>query len=199
MVKLTSERKKESRETSITSDEAHKKKLLQLSEISLIIDTYDDIFSDFDPRPYSQRALSDDFLLEAKKASKDKVSGMFELNFLIPSHLKNKLHENIIKKRLKEHFKRHHASVYQEKQNILKTGVLFSVIGIVIMFITSILLFKYDTKTFLASFIIILLEPAGWFLFWEGMHQVIFETRTKRPDIEFYEKMSKCTVNFIHY
>ena len=79
MDKLKSGRKKDTRE----NEEMHKKKLLQLSEISLIIDTYDDIFSDFDPRPYSQRALSDDFLLEARKASKDKVSGTFELNFLV--------------------------------------------------------------------------------------------------------------------
>jgi len=54
MDKLKSGRKKDTRE----NEEMHKKKLLQLSEISLIIDTYDDIFSDFDPRPYSQRALA---------------------------------------------------------------------------------------------------------------------------------------------
>ena len=195
MDKLKSGRKKDTRE----NEEMHKKKLLQLSEISLIIDTYDDIFSDFDPRPYSPRALSDDFLLEARKASKDKVSGTFELNFLIPSHLKNKVHELLIKKRLKEHFKRHHIIASREKHNIIKTGISFLIIGIIIMFITTFLLFKYDAKTFLISFIIILSEPAGWFLFWEGMHQVIFETRTKKPEIEFYEKMSKCTVNFIHY
>ena len=95
MKKPNSEQKKDS----MKKDEMHNTKLLQLSEISLIIDTYDDIFSDFDPRPYSQRALSDDFLLEARKASKDKVSGTFELNFLIPSHLKNKVHVVMIKKR----------------------------------------------------------------------------------------------------
>ena len=39
-------------------------KLLQQSEISLLLDSYDDIFSDFDPRPYNQRALSQDFLAE---------------------------------------------------------------------------------------------------------------------------------------
>ena len=50
--------------------------LLKKSEISLSLDNYDDIFSDFDPRPFSQRALSDDFLIEAKKASRDKVSGI---------------------------------------------------------------------------------------------------------------------------
>lgn len=199
MNKPNTEQKKESMKESKKSEEMHKTKLLQLSEISLIIDTYDDIFSDFDPRPYSQRALSDDFLIEAKKASKDKVSGTFELNFLIPSHLKSKVHEVLIKRRLKDHFKKHYTLLHNEKKSIIKTGVLFSLIGVLLMFITTAILFRYGEKTFLISFIIILLEPAGWFLFWEGMHQVIFETRAKKPEIEFYEKMSKCTVNFIHY
>ena len=33
--------------------------------VSLWLDTYEDIFSDFDPRPYGQRALSEDFVAEA--------------------------------------------------------------------------------------------------------------------------------------
>ncbi|PIU76093.1 hypothetical protein COS75_00785, partial [Candidatus Pacearchaeota archaeon CG06_land_8_20_14_3_00_35_12] len=82
-----------------------KQKLLQMSEISLWLDHYDDIFSDFDPRPFSQRALSDDFLLEAKRASKEKISGAIEMQFLIPHDKRNKELENTIKKRLHDHFK----------------------------------------------------------------------------------------------
>ena len=41
-------------------------------DIPLVLDSYDDIFSDFDPRPYSERAMSGDFLLECKKASAEK-------------------------------------------------------------------------------------------------------------------------------
>ena len=32
--------------------------------VSLVLESYNDIFSDFDPRNYSERALSDDFLIE---------------------------------------------------------------------------------------------------------------------------------------
>lgn len=48
------------------------KEIIDKAEISLVLDTYDDIFSDFDPRPYGERALSSDFLDEAKKAARDK-------------------------------------------------------------------------------------------------------------------------------
>ena len=42
------------------------------SEIPLWLDNYNDLFSDFDPRHYSNRALSQDFLEELKRASRDK-------------------------------------------------------------------------------------------------------------------------------
>ena len=79
-----------------------KQELLQKSEVSLWIDHYDDIFSDFDPRPYSQRGLSDDFLIEAKKFIKEKASGSFELIFLVPELMRKPESEGIIKKRLND-------------------------------------------------------------------------------------------------
>ena len=73
--------------------EEDKSKLAGMSEISLNLDSYDDIFSDFDPRPYSERAMSQDFLAEAHRASIDKGFGQIELNFLIPKN-KRKKHED---------------------------------------------------------------------------------------------------------
>lgn len=176
-----------------------KQKLVQISEISLSLDNYDDIFSDFDPRPYSQRALSDDFLIEAKKASKDKPSGGIELKFLMPQEQRNPANENVIKKRLREHFKKHANLLAKEYKQTIHQGVWFASLGIALMLITSILFFKYTSKSLFISFLIVFLEPASWFLFWEGLRLVIFETKTKKPEHDFYNKMSKCEVNFISY
>ena len=62
-----------------------RKRLLQMSEISLWLDTYDDIFSDFDPRPYSQREMSEDFLKEISRRYLEGKHGRFEVHFTIPS------------------------------------------------------------------------------------------------------------------
>ncbi|MBI4652464.1 hypothetical protein HY745_14550 [Candidatus Desantisbacteria bacterium] len=80
-------------------------RILDMVQVSLQIDSYDDIFSDFDPRPFSERTLSDDFLLESKKAFREKESGRFELRFLIPIKERKLESEKIIKKRLTDHFK----------------------------------------------------------------------------------------------
>ena len=67
--------------------------------ISLVLDSYNDIFSDFDPRDYSEKALSEDFLSECKRAARDKENHI-ELRLLIPIKKRNSTHENKIRKRL---------------------------------------------------------------------------------------------------
>lgn len=179
--------------------EKEKEKLVQMSAISLQMDSYDGIFSDFDPRSYSQRSISDDFLLEAKKASKDKPSGQIELHLLIPKQHRNSAHEITIRKRLKDHFKRHLDIVKKEVKGVLKMGVGFVLFGILVMFLATYVLFKFPEENFFTHFMVIMLEPAGWFLFWEGLNLVVFKTKEKRPELTFQEKMSKVDVVFSGY
>ncbi len=174
-----------------------KSQTLQPSEIRLLLTSYDDIFSIFDPRPYSQKALSEDFLSETKKASRDKKDGI-QLNLLIPAKKRKKQEEETIKKRLKEHFSKHFDLLKKDIKNIvLKQGLSFVVSGIIIMFIATILLFSYEARNFFITFLVVFLEPAGWFLFWEGLGLVIFESKKVKPNLEFYEKMSKCKISFL--
>ena len=185
-------------EKEVGVNEEEREKILRMSEIPLILDTYDDIFSDFDPRPHSQRALSDDFLLEAKRASREKATGGIELQFLMPKAKRNLRDESLIKKRLKEHFKKHYDRLHQEKNKIIKQGAFFVFVGIILMFFATFVLFGYE-KTALTSFLIIFLEPASWFLFWEGLNLIIFEVKKLKPDLDFYEKMIECEIEFLSY
>lgn len=172
-------------------------KILQVSHISLSLQGYNDIFSSFDARPYSQKALSDDFLLETKKASKDKKLGKFDMRILIPEEKRNKSQEKIIKRRLKEHYTRHYFMLKNEKNGIIKRGALFVISGIISMFIASYIIVSQINKGLLISFIIVLLEPGGWFLFWEGLDILIFEIKEIKPDLEFYKKMTNCNIEFL--
>ncbi|MEM4347675.1 MAG: hypothetical protein QW802_03720 [Candidatus Altiarchaeota archaeon] len=174
--------------------------LLRMSEISLWLDSYDDIFSDFDPRPYSERALSDDFLSEAKKASRGKASGMIELKLLIPKHNRDESKEKIIKRRLRDHFRKHSNLLGREIENVKKKGILFTLFGILLMVLATTVLFNQpEEKNFLMSLIVVILEPAGWFLFWHGLDTALFESNKIRPEFEFYQKMSNCDIIFLEY
>lgn len=185
------------KEEEVTIEEKIKSSLLSHMEISLMLDGYDDIFSDFDPRPYSQRALSDDFLIEAKKAAKDKDDTL-ELRFIIPKKERNLASEVLIKKRLRDHFKRHADMLDKEIKKIKGRGMLMAVFGILVIFFAA-YLHSFKSSAFIIDFLIVLLEPAGWFTAWTGLDEIYYTTRTKKPDYEFYSKMSRAEIQFIPY
>ena len=176
------------------------REVLAMSEVSLVVDNYDEIFSSFDPRPYSNRALSVDFLDEARRATRELNDGAFELRFLLPAEERKIERESVIKKRLKEHFKKHHDLLEKEKKQIVRQGWKFVIFGFAFMFFAAFILYYYHAKiSFFKEFLIVLLEPGGWFLFWEGLDLIIFKSKTITPDLEFYRKMTKAEVVFMHY
>lgn len=174
-----------------------KNRLLKDSEIGLWIDTYDDIFSDFDPREYSERALSQDFLEEAKRASRDKREGI-QLVFLAPKQIRDSKTEIIVKKRLKEHFKKHSGEFKKEKMRIIREGIFFFMLGIIFMVAATFLIVGSNTS-FPITLLSVFLEPGGWFLFWQGLDLIIFRAREQAPELEFYKKMSKAEIIFKDY
>jgi len=187
------------KEDDINEEEKLKQELVKKSQISILLNNYNDIFSDFDPRPYNTRALSDDFLLEAKKAARDKEENL-QLDFLIKKSERKLEHEILIKRRLREHFKKHAVLAQEEVSKVKKEGYILIGIGVLMMFITvliysNIISFGEFTK----SIIIIITEPAGWFLFWIGGEKLVYEKKEKMPDLDFYKKMSIVEIVFHSY
>ena len=177
--------------------EAEKKDLLRKGEVSLWIDNYEDIFSDFDPRPYSQRSLSDDFLTEAKKMARGAKEGTMQLRFLVPRSLRKSAHEQLIRKRLHEHFTYHHARLVRETKGNVRNGILLAILGFALMAVAAFLAHQYDTLW--AIIIIVLFEPAGWFTVWYGFEKIFYTAKEKAGDLEFYERMSKASIVFESY
>jgi len=175
------------------------KELLKKSGISLVIGNYDDIFSDFDPRPYTHRSLSDDFLAEAKRASYEKPMDDLELKFLLPATERKVPLEKIIRTRLHEHFIHHYNRLMKEKYKLFRKGFMFIIAGMIFMFITSYLLFRFHESSFWLSFLIIILEPAGWFSFWEGLNILLFEPKNIESELNFYKKMTPIKISFWTY
>ena len=182
----------------ILEDNEKQLALFRASKISIILDDYNDLFSDFDPRSYAIRAISHDFLQEARSAAKDKALGQIELDFLVPLRLRSFKDEATIKKRLRDYFKKHHDSVHQEVKTIRKRGAIMAFVGALLgVFATfaNVLLIN----DFFRSALIILLEPASWFLIWTGFDHIFFVTSPKKQELSFYEKMMHAPINFTGY
>jgi hypothetical protein len=166
--------------------------------ISLALDSYDDIFSDFDRRPFATRALSVDFLHEAKRAAVDKKEGL-QLNLLVPRDKRDFRIEAVIKTRLKEHFTRHFLLLKKERTSITRKGLALCLAGIILMLVAGYVILTIPEDAKLHTFLLILLEPAGWFFFWEGLDLVVFKPRDSSKELDFYRKLSRSEIKFISY
>lgn len=162
----------------------------ETQEISLKLEHYDDIFSDFDMRTYSSRALSVDFLDEIKRASKDKSKDGVELILHVPMALRDEFQEKTIVERITAHFAKHFGLLQKEKHSVMRLGISMVVLGIICMILATMVVFRDPTHDAILSFLVVFLEPAAWFLLWEGMDQIIFHSKNINPELEFYRKMS---------
>ena len=177
-----------------------KARILAYGEISLVLRDYEEIFSDFDPRPYSSRAMSVDFLDEVRRALRDVDPKGFELKILMPKAKRNAGKEELIIHRLKEHSRKHHEMLENEGKGIMKQGFYFVSAGLIFMLLGAYILFYHSAiKSFFKEFLVVLFEPGGWFLFWEGLDLVIFKSKEIKGDLDFYRKMTKAKIFFSHY
>ena len=169
---------------------------IKQANISLILNSYEDIFSSFDPRDYSEKALSDDFLIECNHAALEKDEGI-ELILSMPKMKRNFNDELKIKKRLKEHFKKHFAQKQKERKSIKKDGIVWIIIGTILLFTETFI--RTYSPNFILNMISLIMEPASWFSFWEGSAKIFIHAKNDIPDYDFYKKMANVIVTFVGY
>ena len=177
--------------------ESEVKHIMNQTEISLVLDTYDDIFSSFDPRLYNERALSDDFLAEAKKAARDKQDSL-ELHLLIPKSKRNSADESLIKQRLKEHFRHRHALAKDKLSRHKKKALVLIIAGTLIGFV-AVAVSLSEINTILKHTAEILLSPASWFTIWTGFEHLTFLPENYVETELFYSKMIDAHITFTGY
>jgi hypothetical protein len=140
------------------------KEELEQASISLVLDRYSDIFSDFDPMPKNLRNVNDELK---------------------------------IKKRLREHFRKHHAEKEKAIKKVKKDGIVWVSLGVLILIGVVYGLVNVSNTFFEA--LITIMEIPSWFLVWEGMRKILIDSKEKEPDAVFYHKMSNASINFISY
>jgi hypothetical protein len=175
-----------------------KKELLSKSELSIWLDDYDDVFSDFDSRPINERSLSDDFLVEVRKMVREKPTGTVGLKLLIPENKRKKELEAMVVKNLHTYFKHSVETIQQEMAKTRKRGFLLSGLGFLAMIATAYLV-SISNRSFFFNAAQIVLEPSGWFMVWSGMDNIFYNSRQRKPNLEFNNKMSHAEITFVSY
>ena len=169
----------------------------KLREIAIQLDTYDDIFSDFDPRPYSSRALSEDFLKEIRRHYLEDKRGRFEVHFTIPAPVRNVGDEALIKKRLREQFGIMVEQERSEIEKIKRRGYLYIAVGLAVLLADTFAMFALIQPSFIYQVLSIILVPAGWYGMFTGIGKVIDEPFLASDRKKVYEKFEKASYIFI--
>jgi len=171
--------------------------VVDVRDVSIALDRYADIYSDFDPRPFSTRAMSDDFIKELERRILTDVKGKFEIRFFLPSKLRHEKTEAQIVKRLHAYFRNQAKEAKKENQGRVRKGLAFIATGFIALFTFAFLLESLPEDPLL-TFLEILLVPVGWFFTWEGLGKLLLGEHDKaQRQIAFYQNLSKANFIFL--
>ncbi|MDD5067680.1 MAG: hypothetical protein PHF84_11605 [bacterium] len=171
-------------------------RLEDLREFGVVIDTWDDVFSDFDPRPLNERTVSGDFTDELKKRYRESDVKNFVISIYAPGELKNEESEKMVTQRLKRHFRYLYMTARRSIQQVRIRGLVFFLIGLCsLSFLTLSTVYKlFNALTY--QLLEILLLPLGWFGFWEGLSKLVDSLPIFKQEELLMDKLSRATYNF---
>jgi len=171
-------------------------RIRDIQEMSIAIDTWDDIFSDFDPSPLEKRVLSEDFLTELKKRYRESPRGQFVVTILAPVSLKDDVSERLVIKRLKQYFRFRSLSVQKEINDLRRRGFYFVLTGIFSLASLTLLTYYKIAEQLALELIGIILMPLGWFGIWEGFSRIIEPAPFLSKDLDIFARLSKANITF---
>jgi len=169
-----------------------------LKEISIILDVWDDIFSDFDPRPLDERALSQDFINELKKRYRETAKGELLISFFAPKSLKDEQSEKMVTHRLRRYFKERAMQKKRDIRRMQARGGVFVLFGIASLSSITMVSYFNIVPEFTDKLLEIIFVPLGWFGIWEGFSQIVDASPRFAQDETLYRKLAAAEYHF-HY
>ena len=166
-----------------------------MSELSIWLDAYDDIYSDFDSRNYTKRRISEDFIEELQMALKYRSDLPDSIILYLPAAQRNIAIENGIIVSLKDQIRGRYYTLIGKIRRITLRGVFLLLGGFGLMLGVAFFSLKSEAGN-LAIFLKILLEPASWFMLWTGLDLLIFDFRKIKKESVFYNKISQMAIHF---
>lgn len=166
-----------------------------MTELSLWLDSYDDIYSDFDNRHYLKRRVSEDFLYELQKEMKFKKDSADSLVLLLPEKQRDATSEETITRSLNDFFCNQYEFHQKKRRQKFRHGIILLVTGIIIMLVNSWVNFRFAPAFHIVSLRLIL-EPAGWFLLWAGFDLLFYDFRVMKKDRDFFRKLCQMHIHF---
>lgn len=168
--------------------------------VMIALDNYEDIFSDFDTRPFSERGLSDDFLKELAQRTLETPRGELEVLMVLPKTLRKEKDESTIKSRLRKHFNHELKRIGEKRDAKRRHGYTYFALGGVLLLLEAYLIEQAESiSKLLFAFSQAFILPAGWFLAYTGLEKILQPYGEDAADYEFYRKLQGAGYRFTSY
>jgi len=162
-----------------------------LQKVDVALDSYDDIFSDFDPSPYQTRLMSEDFLNELHGRHTETSKGAFAVSFTLPKTLRYEKTESLVRKRIKDYFRERHKKVDKRISDEKKEGLFRIIAGVGIGI--AILIVPYLSNPHFAP----ILSVLSWYALWTGYDHLFDTSPRLEKKRQFYERFMKAEYVFM--
>ncbi len=166
-----------------------------MPELSLWLDYYDDIYSDFDSRHYLKRRISEDFLHELRMAKKYKRERVTDLLLLLPQEKREENSEKMITNSLKDFFTDQFRNNHDKCRKKQDTAIITLIAGFIVMMLNAYISFK-KLHSLPLSIMKIILEPGGWFLLWIGFDFLFYDIYEIKKERDFFREFSEANIHF---
>jgi len=168
-----------------------------MTELNLWLDSYDDIYSDFDSRHYHKRRISEDFLYELEREMKYKEDKANRLMLLLPNQKRDEAVENSISASLSGFFQKQFLLQRDKYRRQLKKGLMFLSGGVLVMLGNTWMNYRFgSTLTFSIISLKVLLEPAGWFLLWTALDSLFYDLNILKKEKILFQSLSEIQIRF---
>lgn len=176
----------------------HERKNLSayLGSVDIALDSYDDIFSDFDPSPFERRALSGDFIKELMRRYSETRHGKIEVVFSLPRAARNRDIEALIKTGLREHFEWQLDELWADINEDRRTGGLYIGVGAVVIALSTLLTMYAQEQAILKILGEIILVP-GWLGEFMGLEKILESKARRKKQCEFLEQFRDALYVFV--
>jgi len=177
-------------------EDAVKKRLDDINAISIALDTYDDIFSDFDPRDITQRDLSEDFINELMRRHRQGSKGKYDVVLVAPKAIEDQNAEKKIVSRLNKYFHQKYHRYIKAVRQIRLTGFIYISAGMALLMGLAFIPYFVKLDRLTLEILGIMFMPLGWFGIWEGFSKIMEIPFKLARDTQSYKGLSKASYKF---
>lgn len=165
--------------------------------IEVSLDSYDDIYDEWDPSPFKKRDIEDEFDDFIRDSSSDiPIKFKLIIELFLPSDEKNELKEKLLLQAYDNFYRFNLRRAKKEKQALQKKAINYLVLALIFLF------FGYFYEPLEANIFLKVFKEGifigGWVFLWEVFTVLFITMTTQRKAINTIERLIHAKIVFIY-